>query len=147
MTAKRRGRRPMKRSERKDRLVQTRVPGDLDEALREEAKKKRVSVSQLIRNVLEDTFELVDNVVGSATRLGQTVKRDAQRIAESAKGHPHASALETIYAWQEVLLNRDAGCARCKSTLQKGDTAMVGLNSDSTAPTLWLCLRCSRQVG
>jgi hypothetical protein len=83
--------------ERKGRLVQARVPDDLDETLRAEAKQKRVSVSQLIRNVLEDTFNLVEHTIAEAANLGQTVKtkaadlgnsvkRDAQRIATSAKG-------------------------------------------------------------
>ncbi|HEX9101344.1 MAG TPA: hypothetical protein VF997_04035, partial [Polyangia bacterium] len=83
---KKRGRKPIAKKDRKDQLVQTRVPGELSETLREAAKKNRVTVSQLIRNVLEDTFELVDNVVGEAVNLGNTVKRDALRIAESAKG-------------------------------------------------------------
>lgn len=88
MTKKRaaRGRKPLPKAERKDRLIQTRVPSDLDDTLREAAREKRVTVSQLIRNVLEDTFHLVDDVVAGATQLGLRVKRDARRIAESAQG-------------------------------------------------------------
>src|SRR4051812_21358064 len=63
MTKKRRGRRPLPPGVKKEKLVQTRVPGVLDETLREQARKNRVSVSQLIRNVLEDTFNLVENAV------------------------------------------------------------------------------------
>src|SRR5579884_1880100 len=83
---KKRGRRPLPDAERKDRLVQARVPEDLDATLRTEARRRRLSVSQLIRNVLEDTFDLVDDVVSEAQRLGQTVRRDARRIADSAQG-------------------------------------------------------------
>jgi hypothetical protein len=81
-----RGRRPLPEAERKAKVVQTRVPEVLEDALRKEAKQQRLSVSQLIRNVLEDTFTLVENVVAKSTDLGKTIKRDALRIAASAKG-------------------------------------------------------------
>ena len=45
---------------RKDRLIQTRVPRDLESTLKREARRRRLTVSHLIRNVLEDAFQLVD---------------------------------------------------------------------------------------
>jgi hypothetical protein len=79
---------------RKDRLIQTRVPQDLESTLKDEARKRRLSVSHLIRNVLEDTFSLVDNVVSEVDRvvtdsveMVATVKRDAARLAATARGH------------------------------------------------------------
>ena len=83
---RRRGRPPAPEAERKDRLVQTRVDEDLDEALREAARKQRTTVSQLIRNVLHDTFQLVDDIVANTATLTDSVRRDAQRIAASAAG-------------------------------------------------------------
>jgi hypothetical protein len=78
---------------RKDRLIQTRVPQDLESTLKDEARKRRLSVSHLIRNVLEDTFSLVDNVVTEVDRvvtdsveMVATVKRDAARLAATARG-------------------------------------------------------------
>jgi hypothetical protein len=78
---------------RKDRLIQTRVPQDLESTLKDEARRRRLSVSHLIRNVLEDTFSLVDNVVTEVDRvvtdsveMAQTLKRDAQRLAATARG-------------------------------------------------------------
>ena len=147
---KKRGRKPLAKRDRKDQLVQTRVPGDLSETLREAAKQKRVSVSQLIRNVLEDTFELVDNVVGDAVQLTQNVRRDAIRIAESAKGLGKRAAtgkgnvaVAEIEAWQEVLLNRDVLCAQCGRVVERGERAAFGIGSDPTAPKLWLCATCA----
>jgi hypothetical protein len=79
--------------QRKDRLIQTRVPQNLENTLKDEARKRRLSVSHLIRNVLEDTFNLVDNVVTEVDRvvadsvgMAQTLKRDAQRLAATARG-------------------------------------------------------------
>ncbi|HEX6243018.1 MAG TPA: hypothetical protein VFZ61_19025 [Polyangiales bacterium] len=79
--------------QRKDRLIQTRVPQNLESTLKDEARKRRLSVSHLIRNVLEDTFNLVDNVVTEVDRVvadsvgvAQTLRRDAQRLAATARG-------------------------------------------------------------
>ena len=171
-----RGRRALPEKERKGRLIQTRVAEPLDEALHEEARKKRVTVSQLIRNVLEDTFNLVDNIVTHSTQLGRTVTRDAQRLAASAQGIDRAPApppvpapspvppappfpappaalsaapnpaLALVDAWQEVVLNRDATCARCGTPLRKGDKGFLGVGGDPAAPRLWLCAPCSKAL-
>ncbi len=84
---------PMNDRQRKDRLIQTRVPQDLESTLKDEARKRRLSVSHLIRNVLEDTFNLVDNVVVEVDRvvsdsveMAKTLQRDAQRLAATARG-------------------------------------------------------------
>lgn len=66
--------------------MQTRVDEELDDALRAEARRQRTTVSQLIRNVLSDTFQLVDDIVAQSASLGDTVRRDALRIADSARG-------------------------------------------------------------
>ena len=150
---KKRGRKPIAKKDRKDQLVQTRVPGELSETLREAAKKNRVTVSQLIRNVLEDTFDLVDNVVGEAVNLGQTVKRDAMRIAESAKGRGKrpsepgdADPLADVEAWQEVRVNREVVCAQCARVIDRGERAFFGIGSDPSAPKVWLCAACEQRL-
>jgi hypothetical protein len=147
----RRGRKPIPDKERKDQLVQTRVPGELSQTLRDAAKKNRVTVSQLIRNVLEDTFDLVDTVVTETVSLGHSVKRDALRIAESAKGRGKRaamtpSALAAVEAWQEVLLNRDIQCARCGILVARGSKAAFGIGDDPAAPKIWLCASCAQKL-
>lgn len=76
----------------KDRLVQTRVPEHLENVLKKEAQKRRLTVSHLIRNMIEDTLDLVDTVVAGAGEIIDTsadiaeqVRRDAGRIATSAR--------------------------------------------------------------
>lgn len=76
----------------KDRLIQTRVPEKLESALKEEAKKRRLTVSHLIRNMLEDTLEIVDTVATglddiarSSAGLAEQVARDAGKIAAVAR--------------------------------------------------------------
>ena len=93
----RRKRRHPRRDDLKDRLIQTRVPESLESKLKKEASRRRLSVSHLIRNVLEDTFDLVDGVVAEVDTIVQDslglagrVRRDAGRIARSAVGHVRA---------------------------------------------------------
>ncbi len=157
------GRRPLPLEERKARIIQTRVPDDLNATLQKEAKRKRVSVSQLIRNVLEDTFDLVDNVVEGTRSFGELDRRDAKRIAQSAtgaaraKGHtypvedervelvPARKKLETfnhVEAWQEVRVNRDTACAHCGRALGRGKPALLGMVSDGKVRP-WLCPTCA----
>jgi hypothetical protein len=142
---RRRGRTPLPEGERKARLIQTRVDEDLDDVLRDAAKKQRLTVSQLIRNVLEDTFKLVEDVVVDAQTLGATVKRDAQRVAAAARGEVR-DPLEGVDAWQEVVLGREQTCARCRATLGRGATAMMGVTADPTAKRPWLCQACAKKL-
>jgi len=98
--------------QRKDRLIQTRVPQNLQSTLKDEARKRRLSVSHLIRNVLEDTFNLVDNVVHEVDRvvadsvgMAQTLRRDAQRLAATARGqtqHRERAVPVTVVEGDEV---------------------------------------------
>src|ERR1700742_1110400 len=76
----------------KDRLIQTRVPERIESVLKEEAQKRRLTVSHLIRNILEDTFELVDNVVAGAgdivkdsAMLAEQVGQDAGKIVATVR--------------------------------------------------------------
>ena len=143
-----RGRKPIAESERKSRIIQTRVPQDLEDSLRETADKKRVSVSHLIRNVLLDTFELVDGVVADSTNLANNAVRDAQRIADSANGlaRDNSAALDEVDSWQDVIVNKVSNCAECKSLIKKGARAYRGLTTNAQAQPLWLCTECIEKL-
>ena len=56
---------PRKRSQAKDRVLQARIPEQLDEELRGRAEQLGLSVSTIVRNVLLHTFDLVEGVVTS----------------------------------------------------------------------------------
>ena len=112
-------------SERKDRLIQTRVPEKLETTLKDEARRRRTTVSQMIRNVLEDTFDLVDGVVANvdqivsdSVELAHQVGRDARKIGQLGQDAfrdlaapcrdplPDAEErLSHVQAWNEVVLN------------------------------------------
>lgn len=141
-----RGRKPLPADERKDSIIQARVPEELSEQLHKEAKRKRVTVSQLIRHVLEDTFDLVDDVVATTRSLGEVVARDARRIAESAKGQRPAPEVDPrlaeVDAWQEVIANRVVQCARCARAVERGQRALLAVGGDDGRGRLWLCAPC-----
>ena len=141
--------------ERKDRLVQTRVPERLETTLRRQADKSGTTVSQLIRNVLEEAFELVDGVAENLDHIVSESVELAQRISDAAThrtttrrgrakrcGTPLRGAekkLADVAAWQEVLLNKDARCARCGAALKKGTRALHGLHGKAGKAPAWLC--------
>jgi len=150
-------------SERKDRLIQTRVPEKLEATLKEEAQRRRTTVSQIIRNLLEDTFDLVDGVVANvdqlvtdSVELAQQVGRDALRIGEAARDAlapcrdplPNAEeVLASVQAWNEVVLNRPVPCSRCGAELERGSRAYMGLAEGSGGPAGWLCAKAVAELG
>lgn len=150
-------------SERKDRLIQTRVPEKLETTLKEEARRQRTTVSQIIRHLLEDTFQLVDGVVANvdqivsdSARLAQHVGRDVRRLSESqeadvaACGEPLPDAAEQlarVQAWNQVVLNQAVPCTRCGAELPRGGKAYLGLSDDAAAPRAWLCAEAVASLG
>jgi hypothetical protein len=83
---------PRRAARRKDRLIQTRVARDLESTLKREARRRRLTVSHLIRNVLEDTFQLVDDVVdgvdgivSESVELARRVGSEARRMAGAVR--------------------------------------------------------------
>ncbi len=148
-------------SERKDRLIQTRVPEKLETTLKDEARRRRTTVSQMIRNVLEDTFDLVDGVVANvdqivtdSVELAHRVGRDARKIGKLGQDTlrdlsspccdplPDAEArLAHVQAWNEVVLNQSIPCSKCGAELSRGSRVFTGLSDDPDKPRAWLCAR------
>jgi hypothetical protein len=161
------------KDQRKDKIIQTRVNEALDDRLRQEAKQRRLPVSQLIRNLLEDSFALVGNVVDNvdaiaqdAIGLGKQAGVDAQHLARRAskavvpvveeaveragtdatRESSDASTsppptLESIVAWQGVVLNAEQTCSACSTKLLKGRDGFLGLSS-TPGQMAWLCQDC-----
>ncbi len=145
---------------RKDRLIQTRVARDLESSLKREAHRRGLSVSHLIRSILEDaldlvedTLENVDQIVSHSRALAQEVSRGARRVAERARAewgggdeeptaNDPASRLDDVYAWNEVVLNRPVACTRCGREIDRGERAYTGLSDTSSQLRAWLCRPC-----
>jgi hypothetical protein len=123
----------MRPRHRHERWLHARIPEDLEEALKAEARRRRWPVSTLVRDVLEGALDMVEHIVEDSAEI-------ARRSRAEAKRGPH-SPLDAIYGWQELILNRDAACARCRAALASGETAHRGL-SDEPGPPLFLCRTC-----
>jgi len=117
----------------KDRVLQARIPGHLDEELREQAGLLGLSVSTVVRNVLLNTFQLVEGVVADSTRVARVI----QGRRSPVQAEPGASV---TVGWQEAILNLNGICEQCNRVLHKGTRAAVGVPVQ-TRPTL-LCPDC-----
>ncbi len=143
-----RGRRPKPEEQRKARVIQTRVPEELESTLKEAAEKRRMTVSHLIRNVLEDTFNLVDHIVADSSALVEQVSRDAKKVASSVRGEVHREApsseqlIDSVDAWQEVIVNKACECTGCSMELKRGKKAYRGLTTSELTTVAWLCSDC-----
>ena len=140
---------PPSPSPRKDRLIQTRVPRDLESTLKKEARRQGLTVSQLIRNILGSAFDLVEDVVADVDQivtdsvaLAQQVSRGARRIAESARSEAAEDPLAPVEAWNRVVLNRSVTCTRCRARIVRGEVGYAGLREQVGPIRAWLCSRC-----
>lgn len=125
----------------KDRVLQARIPRHLDEELRDQAEQLGLSVSTVVRNVLLNTFELVEGVVADSTNLARVIQgRKPRAMPEQTTGTDASSADTEVIGWQEAVLNRNGICDQCNGILPKGGRAAVGVPA-GTRPVL-LCLDC-----
>ena len=120
--------------DQKGRWLHTRISEALEEALKREARRRRQPVSLLVRNVLEGTLDLVEDIV--ETSLGGVAR---------SRGPRRGAKLEDVYGWQELVLNRAATCASCSVALAAGAEAWRGL-SDRPGPPVFLCHPCVGQL-
>jgi len=152
---------------RKDRLIQTRVPRDLETTLKAEASRRRLTVSHLIRSVLEDAFELVDGVVADvddivsdSSRLARNVRRNARHLVSPGRDRSApdggersgGEAFPDVYAWNEGVLNRADTCARCGVEIARGERGFFGMrdeeggDAEAAARRICLCTRCAESL-
>tara|TARA_Y100001968_G_C19123032_1_gene602871 strand:+ start:75 stop:482 length:408 start_codon:yes stop_codon:yes gene_type:complete len=125
-------------SDKKEKVLHTRVSAELEKDLKSKAAQLGISVSNLVRNALLNTVDLVETVVA-----------DSARIAGSAKNltSPHATPFEDtapIVGWQEVILNLNAICSECNAILPLGAKAAIALPVSSSHPKV-RCLPCLPQ--
>lgn len=135
--AGRRARRPAggKRSEaeRKEKVLHTRVPESLDRQLRVRARGLGLSVSTVVRHVLQNTFGLVDDIVSDSTNVA---------LAIAGESLPER---DEIIGWQEIVLNRNAVCDHCNVVLGKGTRAAIAVRP-GPGPLTALCVDCLEAV-
>ena len=119
---KRRG----KARQTKDRVLQARIPRQLDEELRGQAEHLGLSVSTVVRNVLLNTFQLVGGVVVDSAKLARVIQGrnpSALPVPEIVSEEPQPA----VIGWQEAVLNLNGICEQCNGILHKGERAAMGM--------------------
>jgi len=128
----------MTADEKKEKVLHTRIPESLDEEIRGHASQLGVSVSNLVRNILQNAFGLVGDIVADTTSIAQST-RAVTRPTPPASPPPPAQG--QIIGWQEALLNLNAVCDRCNAILPRGTRAAIAL-FDVPGTRVFRCLNC-----
>jgi hypothetical protein len=148
---------------RKERILHTRISEDLAEDLRRVAEDLRVPVSNLVRNVLEEAFSVVETVTGNVGDLIEEVMDEAEAVRDrmrarqrrhrraarrTAQTAPHAEPEEPsparedeVIGWQRLVLARPQRCARCGILMGRGDPAFASVTPKGVGEA-WRCEDC-----
>ena len=140
--AARRGR---KTRRTKGRVLQARIPEQLDDELRDRAEQLGLSVSTIVRNVLLHTFDLVEGVVTDSSQIaraltGREAAPPAGGAALPAPPVVEPATAAAVIGWQEAILNKNGVCEECNAILAIGERAAIGVPSGPRA--VLLCLDC-----
>jgi len=131
--------------QRKERVLHTRVPESLDRHLKTRARGLGLSVSTVVRNVLLNTFGLVEDIVNDSTNIALALSGEEPAPGSGRRGRDvvgdEESTAGKVVAWQEAVLNVNAVCERCNDVLRKGSRAGIGIR-ERPGPSAILCLRC-----
>jgi hypothetical protein len=136
--------------ERKERVLHTRVPESLDRHVKRRAQNLGISVSTVVRNVLLNTFGLVEDIVTDSANIALSI-RGEETIPRGARSHPGGTAegaatATPVLGWQEAVLNLNAVCDKCNVLLPKGAPAAIGVR-EGPGPRAIICTRCLGKIG
>lgn len=110
-----------------DKVINTRVSKKLYEKVSAKAKKNRVTISNLIRNLVEDTLELHEDIHEA---IDMKIKK---YLTESEK--------EGLLGYQEIVLAKDTACELCEETLKKSQKAYLAFFENTDAKVV-ICTKC-----
>ncbi len=126
---------PTESLERKGRVLQARVPESLYADLVEQARRLRVPVSNLVRNILEDSLRMVENIVDGGLEIAAALGGKA----------PSPTDLSAVVGWQPLIANKHMVCHRCGSEIAKGQQAFLSVGAPE-GRTFVICEGCQCQV-
>jgi hypothetical protein len=144
---------PNERDDRKGRVIHARVPEDLDRELKRKASRLGVSVSNLVRNVLQNTFGLVEDIVADSATIARSARGEppvplvptttsgSNMLAAPTAAAAVLAAPATPVGYQELTLTINAVCDRCNALLPKGTPAALAVY-DRPGPRRFLCRPC-----
>jgi hypothetical protein len=147
---------------RKERVLHTRISEDLADDLRRVAEDLRVPVSNLVRNVLEEAFSVVESVTGNVGELIEEVMDEAEAVRDRLRGRQRRRSRperrgateetareaeappprdDEVIGWQPLVLARPQRCARCGILMGRGDSAYASVTPKGVGSS-WRCEDC-----
>jgi hypothetical protein len=133
------------KDQRKERVLHTRVSEKLDEELREKAAGLGVSVSNLVRNILLNTVEMVEDIVADSGSVMRATSKGKRKVGDRPGANDDNDAAagdeRIIVGWQELTLHINALCSHCNAILPKGGIAAMAVVVGS-APPVFRCRDC-----
>lgn len=127
-------------SDKKARVIHARVPEELDRELRRKASRLGMSVSNLVRNALQNAFGLVGDIVADSADIARTARETGDTPGEPA---PPAPRPAVVLGWQTLTLNLNALCSVCNEILPKGTDAAIAV-TDQGIQREFRCLTCAK---
>src|SRR5579872_6087706 len=98
----------------KDYIINLRVSRATYEKIKTKASENRDTVSNLIRKVIEDSSDIM------------------QDLSRDIFGEPKKKSFDDVVGYHEITLAREMECARCGKVMKKGAKAEVGETKSGT---------------
>ncbi len=136
---------PAPGSDKKERVLHTRVPALLERELKRFAENLRVPVSNLVRAILEDAIIAADaageSVEGRLKRAAAQIEHERERLKKRVAPDPFSA----VFAFQPITLAQPSACAKCGRDLARGEHAHLGMTETpprSAADRIIVCDAC-----
>jgi hypothetical protein len=131
-------------SEKKERVIHTRVPESLEAELRKRAGDLGISVSNLVRNVIGHAFGLVGDVAADSHAIARAARGETEAAGGGRAGKAPARTAEPeeVIAWQPIILAKNAICSRCNDILPRGKEAAISIGGNREI----LCTSCLSEL-
>lgn len=128
---------------RKEKMLHARIPESLDREIKRRAGSLGMSVSTVVRHVLLNTFNLVEDIVADSTNIALSItgEKTEASASKNPQGGVGGSPEDQIIGWQEAILNLNAVCDHCNAMLAKGTGAAIGIR-EQAGPRTIICKRC-----
>lgn len=136
------------RSARNDKMLHARIPETLDREIRRRAGSLGMSVSTVVRHVLLNTFNLVEDIVADSADIASALGGgdggggvgDGRAGGGSKDGDAPAGAARVV-GWHEAVLDLNAVCDHCNVILEAGTRAAIAI-FDHAGPRTIICTKC-----
>lgn len=125
---------------KRERVIHARIPESLDDEIKRKASDLGVTVSNLVRDVLENAVGLVEAIVSDGAQVARAARGESLK-RRSARRHEGGGQ---VVGWQVAILNVNAVCEACNCILPKGTQAGIGIVDEGPRP--FRCESCLASI-